>query len=579
MTTAIGTPGVTPARPRLRIFSSFAGYKGAFVVPDLIAGVTLAAIAIPEQMATARLGALGPQIGFFAFIAAGLAFLMFGASRQMSAGADSTITPIFAGALALLATAGSPHYAALAAGLALMIGVIVGGAGLLRMGWIGNLLSMPVTTGFLAGIAVHIMVSQLPAAMGVAAPTGNTLQRLAGLVALAPHANPAPLAIAGGVLLLITLAHLWNPKIPGPLIAVVLAGAAVAGFHLDRQGVSLLGAVAGGLPHLSFPMPAFADFRTLVPLAILVSLVVMVQTAATARSFPPPGGAPDENGDYVGMGVANIAAGLLGAFPVDASPPRTAIVAESGGRSQLAGLTAVAVIVALLLVGTRILSYIPEAALAGVLLFVALRIVRVADMRAVFMVSPLEFLLIAATTLAIVALPIESGVAVGIGLSLLHGVWSSARTRVQPMHRIAGTTIWWPTTAAAPADAATPGVAVLTFQAPMTFLSADAIRRDLLAAIRPGTPGVKLTVLEAAGVADIDYTAADALKDVVRACHAAGVDFAVARLESVAAQAAFTRLGLRDLIGADHIFDSVAQAIGACAPGDGKDLPPKGEGG
>ncbi len=579
MTTAIGTPAATPPRRRLRLFSSFAGYERAFVVPDLVAGVTLAAIAIPEQMATARLGSLSPQIGFFAFIAASLAFLVFGASRPMSAGADSTITPIFAGALALAASAGSPHYATLAAGLALMVGVIVGGAGLLRMGWIGNLLSMPVTTGFLAGIAVHILVSQLPAAMGLAAPAGNTLQRLAALISLAPQAHPAPLAIAGGVLLLIALAHAWSPRIPGPLIAVALASAAVAALHLDRQGVSLLGSVAGGLPSVSFPMPAFADFRTLVPLAFLVSLVVMVQTAATARSFPPPGEAPDENGDYVGMGFANIAAGLLGAFPVDASPPRTAIVAESGGRSQLASLTAVAVIVALLLFGMSILSLIPQAALAGVLMFVALRIVRIADMRAVLMASPVEALLIAATALAIITLPIESGVAVGIGLALLQSVWSSARTRVQPMRRVAGTTIWWPVTSGALTDAPAPGVAVLTFQAPMTFLSADGIRRDLLAAIAPGQGDVSLAVLEAAGVVDIDFTAADALKDVVRACHAAGVVFAVARLESVAAQVAFRRLGLRDLIGPDHIFDSVAQAIDACGPAAGKDLPRAGEGG
>jgi sulfate permease, SulP family len=579
MAMAIGSPGVTPNRPRLRLFASFSGYKPTFIVPDLVAGVTLAAIAIPEQMATARLGSLSPQIGFFAFIAASLTFLVFGASRQMSAGADSTITPIFAGALALLATAGSPHYATLAAGLAVMVGIIVGGAGLLRMGWIGNLLSMPVTTGFLAGIAVHIMVSQLPAAMGVAAPAGNTLQRLIGLIALAPHANPAPLAIAGGVLVLITLAHLWSPRIPGPLIAVVLAGGAVAAFHLDRHGVSLLGSVAGGLPQVSFPMPAFADFRALVPLAFLVSLVVMVQTAATARSFPPPGEAPDENGDYVGMGLANIAAGLLGAFPVDASPPRTAIVAESGGRSQLASLTAVGVIVALLLVGTHILSLIPEAALAGVLLFVALRIVRVGDMRAVLMASPVEAVLIAVTALAIVTLPIESGVALGVALSMLSGVWSSARTRVKPMRQVPGTTVWWPAAPGAPAEAPTPGVAVLTFQAPMTFLSADAIRSDLLAAIRPGEGDVRLAVLEAAGVVDIDFTAAGALKDVVRACQNAGIVFAVARLESVAAQAAFTHLGLRQLIGPDHIFDSVAQAVEACRPVEGKDLPPAGAGG
>ena len=147
------------------------------------------------------------------------------------------------------------------------------------------------------------------------------------------------------------------------------------------------------------------------------------------------------------------------------------------------------------------------------------------------------------------------------------------------MRRVSGTTVWWPIASGAPADPPIPGVAVLTFQAPMTFLSADGIRRDLLAAIAPGQEGVRLAVLEAAGVVDIDFTAAAALKDVVRACHASGVVFAVARLESVAAQAAFTRLGLRDLIGPDHIFDSVAQAIEACGPTNGKDLPHAAQGG
>ena len=160
------------------LFRSLASYRASFLPGDLIAGLTLAAIAIPEQMATARLGGFSPQLGFFAFMAGSLGFAMFGANRFLSCGADSTITPIFAGGLALLATAGSPDYQALAIALALMVGVLLMASGIFRLGGIANLLSIPVTVGFLAGISVHIVVSQLPGVLGLPNPTGSTLERI-----------------------------------------------------------------------------------------------------------------------------------------------------------------------------------------------------------------------------------------------------------------------------------------------------------------------------------------------------------------------------------------------------------------
>jgi len=370
------------------------------------------------------------------------------------------------------------------------------------------------------------------------------------------------------------VSHRISPRLPGPLLAVGLASAGEAWLHLDRHGVALLGEVPAGLPRLSLPSLDAGDYLRLLPLGLLVSLVVMVQTAATTRSFTPKGRPADESGDFLGVGAANLFAACVGAFPVNASPPRTAIVAESGGRSQLASAAAAALVVALLLLGTGILHRIPQAALSGVLLFVAMRILRVGQMRQVLTSSPAEAALIAITAAAIVCLPIESGVAVGIILSLLNGLWSQARTRVHAMHRIPGATIWWPTTPAHPTGETVEGVIVLTFQAPLTFLSAEGFTREMLAAIRPGEAAVGLVILEAAGMVNIDFTAAEAMKDVVAACQGAGVTFAVARLESVAAQTAFARLGLTDLIGEDHIFDSVAEAIATLRPGDKAPLPP-----
>jgi len=547
---------------RWPLLRGFLGFRLAGAPLDVLAGVTLAAIAIPEQMATARLAGLPPQTGFFAFIAGTLGFALLGSSRRLSAGADSTITPIFAGALVLLAAGGSPHFAALAATLALMVGAIVLLAGVFRLGWIGNLLSIPVTTGFLAGIAVHIAVSQAPAALGVADPGGATPQRLLALVRLAPHANLACVVIAAAVLGLIALAHKISARLPGPLVAVALATGAVAALHLGKAGVALLGAVAGGLPRLAWPGLAPGESLALLPLVLLVALVVMVQTAATSRSFPQAGERVDINGDFIGVGAGSVLAGLMGAFPVDASPPRTAIVAESGGRTQFSGLIAVAIMLALLAWATGLLRLVPQAALAGVLLFVALRIVRIGQMVAIARASPAEFLLVLATAAGIVFLPIEGGVALGVGLSILNGLWASARVRVRPMRRIPGTTVWWPTPASAsPGGDAVPGVAVLSFAAPLTFLNADAFAQDFLVRAGTGPDGVRVAILEAAGIVEIDFTGAQALRAVVEACREKGVAFAVARLESVAAQEAFERLGLRDMVGPDHIFDSVAQAI------------------
>jgi MFS superfamily sulfate permease-like transporter len=557
------TEAPTVARP-WPLLRGFAGLRPGAIAIDVLAGVTLAAIAVPEQMATAKLAGLPPQTGFFAFIAGSMAFALLGSSRRLSAGADSTVTPIFAGALAALAVTGSARYAALAAGLALLTGLIVFLAGVSRLGWIGNLLSIPVTTGFLAGIAVHIVVSQAPAALGVADPGGDLPQRILALIALTPRAKLACVIIAAGVLAVIVASHALSARIPGPLVAVAVAAGAATLLHLERHGVARIGAVSGAFPGVALPSLGAADYLRLTPLALLVALVIMVQTAATTRSFPLPGERPDADRDFIGLGAGGVLAGLLGAFPINASPPRTAIVAESGGSTQVTGLVAAAIMTVVLSFAGGLLGLVPRAALAGVLLFVAARLVRVSQIVAIARASPPESVLVVATAVGIVALPIEWGVAAGVVLSLLTGLWASARVRVQPMRPIPGSTIWWPVKGGVdPGPPPDPCIAVLGFAGPLTFLNADAFAREFIEAVRPGQGEVRLATLEAAGMVEIDFTGAQALARVVRNCREAKVDFAVARLESLAAQDAFTRLGLRDLIGPDHIFESVAQAVTA----------------
>ena len=569
--------GAAHWRPAL--FGSLRGWTPAQAGGDMLAGVTLAAITIPEQMATAKLGGFPPQIGFYAFIGATVGFAAFGASRVLTPGADSTITPIFAGTLAMLAAAGAgsaggmDHAAALeaaAVALALLVGGLLLLAGLLKLGWIAHLLSTPVITGFFAGIAVHIVVSQLPSLFGITKGAGALGPQVIAIVRGLPAANPFSIAIGLGVFALMLVTERISARIPGALIGLVAAVLLVLVFDLERRGVAVLGALPGGLPHPT--VPALADLRALLPVALIVAIVVMMQAATVVHSFAAadaaaagePGREPDLNRDFVGLGAGNLFAALLGAFPVNASPPRTAVVVQSGARSQFAALVAAALVLVVVLWGRGLLAHVPEAALAGVLLFVAQRIVHVDIISRLLRQAPREGVLVACTAAAVIVLPIETGMAIGIGLSLLHGVWMTLHTRPVELLKLPGTTVWWPP---APGEAGEreARVAVIAFQAPLLFANAQAFKRSVIDVIA-ARDDTRVVVLEASGIADIDFTAAHALADLVAHCRNANVHFAIARLESVRAQGAVERFGVLAAIGPENLFHSVDEAVRALAP-------------
>ena len=547
--------------PMLR---SLQGYQPSYLTHDLVAGLTLVAIAIPEQLATSRLGGFSPQIGFFAFLAGSLAFALFGSNRFLSSGADSTITPIFAGGLALLAVSGSPDYVALAGVLALLVGLVLVVGGIFRLGWIADLLSIPVTVGFLAGISVHILISQLPGILGLPTPAGPMLQRLATLAGQLSQTNPFTLCIGLAVLALVTISERIDVRIPGALIGLIGAAAAVVLIGLESRGVAVLGIIPAALPALDIPDIPIGRWLQLVPLALIIAIIVMVQTAATTRSFvSDKNQPPDVDRDFIGVGAGSILSGLIGGFPVNASPPRTAIVAETGGKSQLAVLIAAAIVLGLLAFGGSLLRHVPQAALGGVLLFVAMRIIRVNQIVAISRQSLGELLLVIATAAAIIVLPIEQGVAIGIALSLLHGIWSNTRARVTVFERVAGTSIWWPSNPHIPGETE-PHVVVAGFQAPLSFLNAYHFRRDVMALLQSSAQQPRLIVLEATGIVEIDFTAAQILSDTINACRALGVGFAIARLESARAQQAIEKFGIDALIETGRPFHSVEEAIRAC---------------
>jgi MFS superfamily sulfate permease-like transporter len=543
----------------------FRGLRGAAVSwrADFLAGLTLAAIAAPEQMATARLAGFAPALGFYAFIAGALGFAFFGANRLVSVGADSTITPIFAASLALIATPGAPEYASLAALLALIVGVFMLGAGIFRAGWVANLLSVPVLTGFLAGMAVHIVLSQAPAFLGLPAGSGDAFFRAGQLAEKIGASKPLALLVGSLSLVVLVVTERVAPRWPGALLAVGGATLAALFFGLEARGLPVVGAFSAAPPHLAAPHASLDALTKLVGLAAIIALIIMVQSAATSRAYPGSADEePDINRDFVGLGAAGVLAGLLGTFPVNASPPRTAMVAASGGKTQLAGLTAAAAVALVAGFGEDFLKHTPEASLAAILFFVAGRIFRVGEMRDIFRRSRPEFMLMATTAAAVVLLPVQTGVALAIILSLIHGVWTTTQTDLQIFERLPGETVWWPRNPSLSGETA-PGVAVVGFQAPLSFLNADRLRLQLQRVAEE--PNVRLIVLEASAIASIDYTAAQALVSAIDHCHARGCDFAIARLESVRAHAAAKTFGVLDALGragaGERLFFSVNQAL------------------
>jgi MFS superfamily sulfate permease-like transporter len=475
--------------------------------------------------------------------------------------ADSTIAPIFAGGLATLATSGSHDYFALCASFALMTGGILVCCGLFRLGWIADLVSRPVTIGFLAGIAFHIVISQLPPLFGIAAPEGGLLQKAFVIAGKLGEINRVSLWLGLAVFVVTVCAEWISPRIPGALVGVMAATFAVYWFGLERDGVAVLGQLPGEFPRPRAPSIEFADLVQTMPLAFVVVATIMVQTAATTRSFVAVPGAPASiNRDFTGVGAANLMAGLFGAFPVNASPPLTGVVAETGGRSKLAGLVAVALILGMAGYGTALLAHVPLAALAGILIFVAMRIVRLGEIITIFRHAFGEFMLILATVTAIIVLPVGTGVATGIVLSLLHGIWSTTRARLITFERVPGTSIWWPPGRDLKSETIE-GVLVIAFQAPLSFLNAYQFQDGARCVARQSPTPLDLIVLEASSIVEIDFTAAQILIEFIEFCAQSKIRFAVARLESVRAGEAFERLGITDAVHRDHFFHSVDEAI------------------
>jgi high affinity sulfate transporter 1 len=535
------------------------GYRASWLGADALAGLTLVAVVLPGQMATARLAGMPAVAGLFAFVAGSLAYALLGTNRQLSVGADSTIAPVLATGVAAVAV-GSGYGVAMAF-TALLVGAALIVVGAFRLGWIAEFLSTPVITGVLAGIAVEIVVRQIPAILGVAGGSTTTIGELRRVAGQVSHVNGWSVGIALGVLALIAAAQRIDHRLPGPLAGLVLSIAAVHALGLaSRHGVAVLGAVPGGLPHVRLPYVSWSQLRRLPGLVLTVTFVCIAQTAATVRSSGTA--APtDFNRDLIGIGAGSVVAGLVGAFPVDASPPNTAIATASGSRSQLANIMAAVLVLGVVLVATAPLADLPEAMLAATLVFIATKLFRVGELRTILRFDRLEFALATVTLLAVALVGIEQGVAVAIVLSLADRTRRTARPQDAVLGREPGTDHWIPADIGRPTEQL-PGILVYLVYAPLWYGNADYFRLRIRHLVDAAASPVRAVIVDANGISDIDYTGLQALRDLTAELRQRGVSIEIARASHLVHHD-LKRGTLLAQLGADHLFTSVQDAVNA----------------
>jgi MFS superfamily sulfate permease-like transporter len=449
----------------------------------------------------------------------------------------------------------SSQYYALVAATALITGVVLTIIGLLRLGWLADFLSAPIVVGFLGGIGVIIIVHQLPRVFGVASGGDSIIQRL---TSLAQHLNATSgwsLVIGLGTLGVMLLGERVNPRLPWALAAVLLSSLLVGIFSLAAHGVQELGTVVVGLPAWRLRWFSVHQWSVMITTSLTLVVVIMSQSAASSRTSADEIGAADDlSRDFVGIGLANVATGLLGSFAVDASPARTTISRLAGGRTKMVGFTAAIGALALSPLATFARD-IPLSALAGVLLFIAGRLIKFGQMKEILHCSRAEFILSLLAGLGVVFLGVEIGLAMAVGLAILEQTWRSARPRMVEMGRRRGTTSWEPYDAKA-VERVDHILAVL-FDQDLFFANANVFRRELHALLKK-YPQTKHVILDAVAISDIDYTALAMLNEVIDDLAEDHISVSLARANT-ALKEKLSRAGEKTLRHME-LFDSVDAA-------------------
>lgn len=545
--------------------------RASQIPAEIVAGLTLAALAIPEVMGYTKISGTPVITGLYTMLIPMALFALLGSSRHLVVGADSATAAILAAGLVGLASTGTDDYAALAAVLALMSAGFLLLARLVGLGFMADFLSRSVLIGFLTGVGVQVALGQVSGMLGLKGGGHGTLGKVWVDLQQIEQINWHALAIAVAVLVLIVGSKKISRRIPGALIAVV--GAILLSWTLDLgHYVHVVGAVPSGLPHIGLPQVPWSWelVQQLVPTAFAMFVVILAQSAATSRAYAARYNERfSESADLLGLGLANIGAGLSGAFVVNGSPTKTQMVDSAGGRTQLSLLVTTAVVLVVLLFLTAPLAYMPEAVLAAVVFLIGIDLIDIAGMRRIFRQRRSEFWVALITTSMVVLVGVEQGIVLAIVLSLIDHTRRGYRPKnVLIVQSNSGVLTAQPVTSAAQA---LPGLVIYRFTHSMYYANAQQLSEEISGLVDRARPPLRWLCIDASAIDDIDFTAAETLRALFGLLREKGVRLVVAQvLPDVTAG---SRYRFIELFGEDAVYDTLEDVLVAYRRQAGVDPP------
>jgi high affinity sulfate transporter 1 len=539
----------------LPLFEGLPPIEKARISPDLVAGITLAALGIPEVMGYTKIIGTPVITGLYTLFLPVVVFAVFGSSRHLVVSADSATAAMVAAALASLSfIANTPRYVELTSLIGLVTGGILLLARILRVGFLADFLSRSVLVGFLSGVGIQVAFGELHEMLGIEKGGQGFFHQLFFTVEHLRDTHLPSFFIALAVLGIIAGFEVLAPRIPGALLAVIGMIAASAYFHLGDHGIQVIGAVPSGLPHIGLPHVSYADIVMVLPISFSCFIVILAQSAATSRAYALRYRDQfNQNVDLVGLSLANIAAGVSSTFVVNGSPTKTAMVDTAGGRSQWSNLTTATVVLLVLLFFTRPLSFLPNAVLAAIVFLIGIKLIDYRGLAEIQRVKPAEFAVALVTAATVVVFGVEQGIILAMVLSLLQHVRRSYRPQTAVVVRDA--TGAWSYDEAVPGKMAEPGLVMFWFGADLFYANAAFFTEQARRLVAESPTPVRWLVVDGTAITSLDFSAGRALAELHQDLAKVGVVLALVVVPS-RHHAELERMGLSDLISASRIFGS-----------------------
>ncbi|MGA7129854.1 MAG: SulP family inorganic anion transporter [Chthoniobacterales bacterium] len=546
---------------RFPLFQSIRPLNRSTLAANFAAGISLAALNIPQALGYAKIAGMPVITGLYTLLLPVIAFAAFGSSRYLVVASDSATAAILAGGLTGVASVGNADYVSMAGLVALLTAGLLMLARLLKLGFLADFLSRTVLIGFLTGVGFQVGIAVLSEMLGVEVHGVNPVGQLFQVLRQLPNTHIPTLCLSAGVVALVLVLHRFAPRVPGALIAVVGTIAASALFDFSQHGIHVVGAVAGGLPHLSMPPLNWTLVNQLLPIAGSCFVMIVAQSAVTARAYAAKHHQVlDENRDLLGISAANAAAAFTGTFVVNGSPTQTAMVETSGGSSQLAHLSTALVVMLVLLFLTGPLQFLPVCVLGAIVFTIAVRLVDLKGLRELQRKSPGEWILALITTGAVVLFGVEDGIMLALVLSLLQHVRHSYRphtaveTRAPEGH--------WLMNALSPEHMAAPGLIVYWFGSDLFYANFDRFAGQAHKLLTDSQSPVTWLAVDAGAITSIDYTAAGGLKELAKELDKKGITLVFAHINQNF-RADLDRQELTEVIGPTRMFETLRECLAA----------------